>query len=730
MIQKFLRFIQWLVVFPLSPETAHQWKRYPACSQACVSNALEGSGCQFSSFACLCVNYRLLGQISACALPVCSEEDFDRTLSELKKDCNTTNERIKLDLCAFRTFGEEVLLANENDLGGLLVLDARAVSAAATTTSTSLTSRPATTSTTITPTSPTSPAATTSSNTAKTLEASSTSSILTAASSIASSSTSSTTIISTTKTPALISSSSSKIGSTVNPPTSTTTTTTSSSQSSSTTSLSVLTLSTPTTATPDATFTPTATSFPLPSIVPCTDPRWQLSPENWLSLNVDSHLQQTSSEWGPGIGSFLEFVANFTGVQGLHCGIGTASTCTLPTCLQLQEAGAEPWQYLVAVAVIQMNTLINVLHDGISAGKEDLALVIIAMANDFFEWKNPQTTTKNALPWIAAMLTSVLSFIPLLFELDSILAPISSGAGQTAAAFAAGGLQTLAANANPDTFLLSNMETLGIFVKDISTNATSALETWSKTLFAGEQDASGKTIIDYMANGRFAFIYDIEVPDVETYFFQSVVSDVVNDQLVSNKSNSKTFVMCGDGTVPCSEESYFSENGKSCCLYRFANNNTYIAPPEVTALKNSKYDYINSSSVVASSLRSYLAQGLDYNQSDTNAFINSSLSSDLRDQSFIQGPSAAGIWTLPVCDVGSHTDWVADYSALMMPCCCGSSCSETTEFFHKAHLAGNSKVNSLCASQYKPFAAVSSGRTLELSPFGLIVAFLVMLMVG
>ncbi|KAF8859181.1 hypothetical protein BDZ45DRAFT_673461 [Acephala macrosclerotiorum] len=371
-----------------------------------------------------------------------------------------------------------------------------------------------------------------------------------------------------------------------------------------------------------------------------------------------------------------------------------------------------------------MNTLINVLHDGISAGKEDLALVIIAMANDFFEWKNPQTTANKALPWIAAMLTAVLSFVPLLFPVESVLAPIAGGAGQAAAAFAAGGLQTFAATANPETFLLSNMETLGLFVKDISTNATSALETWSETLFDGEQDASGKIIIDYMAGGRFAFVYDIEVSVVETYFFQSVVSDVVNDQLVSNTSSSKTFVMCADGNAPCTQESFFSENGKSCCLYRFADNNTYIEPPEVSALKSSKYDYINSSSVVASSLRSYLLQGLDYNQSDTNAFVNSSLSSDLRDQSFIQGPSAAGIWAIPVCDVGNHTDWVADYSDLMMPCCCGPSCSETTEFFHKAHLAGNSKINSLCASQYKPFAAVSSGRTLEAPGLGIIVACL------
>jgi len=90
-----------------------------------------------------------------------------------------------------------------------------------------------------------------------------------------------------------------------------------------------------------------------------------------------------------------------------------------------------------------------------------------------------------------------------------------------------------------------------------------------------------------------------------------------------------------------------------------------------------------------------------------------------------------GIWTLPVCDVGSHSDWVADYSAQMMPCCCGArndtgvGCRETIEFFEKAHIAGVDSVNKICATQYPGFVAVSRGRKLEAS-IGVIAAYMIL----
>lgn len=71
------------------------------------------------------------------------------------------------------------------------------------------------------------------------------------------------------------------------------------------------------------------------------------------------------------------------------------------------------------------------------------------MANDFFPWKNPETRTQKAVPWLQALISAVLSFVPLGFLEDPEHAAISAAMAQTAAAFAAGGLQTLAADYSP-----------------------------------------------------------------------------------------------------------------------------------------------------------------------------------------------------------------------------------------------------------------------------------------
>ena len=72
------------------------------------------------------------------------------------------------------------------------------------------------------------------------------------------------------------------------------------------------------------------------------------------------------------------------------------------------------------------------------------------MANDFFPWKNPETHVQKAVPWLQALLSAVLSFVPVVGEIiGPARAAISSGIAQTAAAFAAGGLQTLAATYSP-----------------------------------------------------------------------------------------------------------------------------------------------------------------------------------------------------------------------------------------------------------------------------------------
>ncbi|KAF2807134.1 uncharacterized protein BDZ99DRAFT_522766 [Mytilinidion resinicola] len=263
----------------------------------------------------------------------------------------------------------------------------------------------------------------------------------------------------------------------------------------------------------------------LPTLLPCSDPSWHPTPENWAAENVDQELANTKGLWGSGT-TFVEYIAQHTGQTSQRCGIGYSSTCTVPDCTAFQGAGGEKWVYFVAVSIVEMNSFLNIMNDGINSGTTELSLVIGDMANSFFPWE-PQPSHTNIWPWIEAALSSVLAFVPLFLPAKLFGSAIS----QSAAAFANGGLATLSPHSSdPEAYYLGTMQQLGETFKTLSYNATSGLDQWSQKLFGGEPDESGKTIIDYFAGGRFTLSYNISDPTMENFYFQTMVSDVVNDQ--------------------------------------------------------------------------------------------------------------------------------------------------------------------------------------------------------
>ena len=71
---------------------------------------------------------------------------------------------------------------------------------------------------------------------------------------------------------------------------------------------------------------------------------------------------------------------------------------------------------------------------------------LIPDMSQLFPWQNAQTRLNTALPWIENVVTSVLSFVPFvgsLFGLAGKGSEFASGLGQSASAFADGGLQEL-----------------------------------------------------------------------------------------------------------------------------------------------------------------------------------------------------------------------------------------------------------------------------------------------
>jgi hypothetical protein len=91
---------------------------------------------------------------------------------------------------------------------------------------------------------------------------------------------------------------------------------------------------------------------------------------------------------------------------------------------------------------------------------------------------------------------------------------------------------------------------------------------------------------------------------------------------------------------------------------------------------------------------------------------------------------------LPVCDVGTHSDWVANYAEMKLPCCCGMSickstpsngnihiligvgCSETKTFMKAANMAAMKSVNDACTSQFPDYkSAAKRFISINISPY-------------
>ena len=124
-------------------------------------------------------------------------------------------------------------------------------------------------------------------------------------------------------------------------------------------------------------------SSPLPqnSDVPCSDESWAVTPQHWQEINVDKSMAEwwkndvTPTEKGSN--TFVGLLFNISGDGIVQCGIGSDSTCTLPSCqrifpyavvvfsyltllrLDFLEIGLPKWVYFAQVSVVEMSKLFN-----------------------------------------------------------------------------------------------------------------------------------------------------------------------------------------------------------------------------------------------------------------------------------------------------------------------------------------------------------------------------------
>ena len=447
--------------------------------------------------------------------------------------------------------------------------------------------------------------------------------------------------------------------------------------------------------------------------VACGDDSLLLTPENWVKNNVDQNLafwwannvtaaQKSSS-------SFVQLLGSLYGDVNLQCGIGTDATCQKPSCDAFRGRGLPPWSYFVVNAIVQFNQLMNNMVAGITNAEAGLALLLPDMSKLFPE-PAQQSPLQEALPWIGVAVGGLLAFIPiigLLLELGAIESGVLTGVAGTASQLVQGGLDTLDATPVSDDF--GDLRALGTYVYTAFHNTSSVLDQWSSALLTGKPDVSGKTLIDYVANGRFAIGSNGSTPNpinIGTFYSQILSSKFANEVW---KNHTSTFVMCANATdVPCRNSSlHATADGRSCCLYGLDGDSNYQDPPGYARLTDAHVYAIPPANITASALASYLSAKFDYNQDNFQRDLNAQITRDPSKQAFLQGASFAGVYTLPVCDVGSRGSWVAEYSARQLPCCCGPNCAETDAFIKAANLDDNGAFKTACKAQFADFKSAA-----------------------
>ncbi|KIX09556.1 uncharacterized protein Z518_00636 [Rhinocladiella mackenziei CBS 650.93] len=435
----------------------------------------------------------------------------------------------------------------------------------------------------------------------------------------------------------------------------------------------------------------------------CDDPSWEPSPENWVNEGVDEKLAGWwTSQQAEGLSStstIVDLLSTSFGdmSRGQECGIGK-SNCFVPDCQPFQDNGGPKWVYFVRYAFVQMSDLFQNLYDAANTAEEDFTPLILDLANGFFQWNDPSVKLREAQPWITAGVESVLSFInPIKFinlspVLRNVVAP---QVVDTTKEFAAAG--TTYIGGSGDSALEHEMGTvrdLGELIKTATQDLRESLDAWSNTLFSGQVDATGRTIIDYLRGGRFTLDY-MSASEMSDWMFKLRIAWLVNRQWLDRaKNHSKKFVMCANSTdIPCNDTSRYTEGGRACCLYTLSGKAKYENATDFAKLQSSQYRF-SLSDITASALHSYLARRFNYSTVDVNDTIMASISPDDSKQFYSLGIKAPGIFTIPVCDVGEYADWVVNWNSndAKLPCCCGVDCSETRDFYNASAMYRHRKL--------------------------------------
>jgi len=354
--------------------------------------------------------------------------------------------------------------------------------------------------------------------------------------------------------------------------------------------------------------------------------------------------------------------------------------------------------FLAAISIQNLASMFQAMYDGIGLAQTDASDLAPYLADSVFHWKEPVNIGAEIVNWIGAAIT----IIPM-FAIKEAIGPVPriglgglSTFSTTAGEQATGSLQL-----DPDLNRNSGIDELLTDIQNFSSTARSAIEQWADSVFAGQPDLRGRTILDYLQDG--SFIDQSVVPtvtQVESFYKSAMVARAVNGLWRAESAYLiGTTAELNQSEYPANS-SYTSRSTNVTYIPYYFDGKAQQQLPGMQVLSGGTIG-LNASHVAEASARAWEVAAFNYTPQLAFRRLEASFSSNGELTPFQDGDRWEGTYTLPVCDVGPHKEWVVQYGGRMVPCCCGPNCTETRAFIAASNLNTSGNFLHMCRKELK-----------------------------
>ena len=377
-----------------------------------------------------------------------------------------------------------------------------------------------------------------------------------------------------------------------------------------------------------------------------------------------------------------------------RCGIGFDTQCLVPTCDILAHNQPE-WVFYSALSVAHLGEILQQIYNSTSdeSLEEDVSKLITKQIGPVFTSKNPLWNQDEITSWVelAVPIAFTGTYSAQKANVSGVDVPIVQGLGLVIAAVQA----QLTASLQPLLGMKGQVALHKLYqtFQKALTDAGGSLDTFANRTFAGKADVNNNTIVEYISSGTYTVEPETSVALVQLSYRTIFVGKAVNSYWRSgpNYVVSTSAQMNSSDNYPKNESWFSNATSRRYAAYHYDGMGPKMLPG-LTALNNTNdllYDYTYPPQIPQAAGRAWEAAGHNYTYEVAKRRILDAVASPKTLNPFGDGAGWEGVYTLPVCDVGDHKDWLPEYgsqSTNKLPCCCGFNCVDTRNFIETANL--------------------------------------------